>query len=44
MVKIYVQGDSKGKKMICGVYCNYKDININYSKVVGQGSKKIHKK
>lgn len=40
MVKIYVHGGSKKKNMVSGVYCNYKDININYSKRVGQGSKK----
>ena len=40
MVKIYVDGGCKRKNMISGVYCNYKDININYSQRVGQGSKK----
>ena len=40
MVKIYIDGGCKRKGMFSGVYCNYKDININYSKRVGQGLKK----
>lgn len=41
MVKIYTHGGCKRKSMVSGVFCNYKDININYSERVGQGSKKI---
>lgn len=41
MVKIYVQGGTKNKDIFSGVYCNYKDININFSERVGCGSIKI---
>lgn len=39
-MKIYVDGRCKRKTMVSGVYCNYKDININYSKQVGKGLKR----